>query len=150
MADILDIRSRPRLRILEPSAGLGRLFPPLKKRLHDIVAVELTAECSSELYRQHPDVKLYQRDFLQCNPSELGEFDRVVMNPPFHLRSDIQHIKHALTFLRPGGVLVALCLDTPHREKALRGKSNFWKKIPAGTFRAEGTNVATVLMRITL
>ena len=70
------------------------------------------------------------------------------MNPPFHMRADIAHILHALQFLCPGGTLAALCLDTYHREHALKHLSTTWEKLPAGTFRAEGTNVATVLLSI--
>ena len=70
------------------------------------------------------------------------------MNPPFHLRADIRHILHALKFLKPGGILAALCLDTPHREAALKPLSATWEKLPAGTFGKEGTHVATVLLTI--
>ena len=72
----------------------------------------------------------------------------MVMNPPFHMRSDIKHILHARKFLKPSGELVALCLDTPHREKALRHLAIHWEKVEAGTFGKEGTQVPTVILKL--
>jgi SAM-dependent methyltransferase len=138
-------------RVLEPSAGLGRLLDALAPfRPREIVAVEVAPVCAGELFRQaRPDVELRQRDFLAVKPADLGApFDAVAMNPPFHLRDDVRHILHARTFLRPGGVLAAICLDTPHREAALRPLAATWARLPAGTFAAEGTRVATVLLTL--
>ncbi len=138
-------------RILEPSAGLGRILDAIGAAGGwDITAIEMAANIAGELYRQErAEVRIIQRDFLTVTRGELGEFDAVLMNPPFHLRADIRHILHARTFLKPGGTLAALCLDTPHRETALRPLSSTWEKLPAGTFGKEGTHVATVILTIT-
>ena len=125
-----------------------------------VTACEIAPQCAGVLFERFPGVQLLQRDFLEVQPPREGNcglviketrpvfFDRVVMNPPFHMRSDIRHIEHALKFLNAGGVLVALCMDTPHREKALRHLSSTWEPIPAGAFRSEGTSVPTVLLTI--
>src|SRR5207245_11261486 len=44
-------------------------------------------------------------DFLEvdCRPG----FDRVAMNPPFEHGQDIDHVRHALSMLKPGGRIVA-------------------------------------------
>lgn len=133
-------------RVLEPSAGLGRILDALPvSTLSEAVAVEMAAACAAELFRQNREnVRLLQRDFLTCSPSELGTFDAVAMNPPFHMRSDIRHIEHAFSFVRPGGRVAAFMLDTPHRE-ILRSRASVWEKIPAGAFSSEGTRVATIL-----
>ena len=134
--------------VLEPSAGLGRILRPIiAAGPASVTACEINAELSGELFRTFPDVTLWQGDFLDRNPSPV--FDRIVMNPPFTMRSDLKHVAHALKFLRPGGVLVGLCLSTHHRETALRASCDVWEVIPAGAFRAEGTNVETILFRIT-
>jgi len=86
---------------------------------------------------------------LACTPVQLGLFDAVAMNPPFHMRADIRHILHALTFLKPGGKCAALCFDTASRERALRHLSSSWEPLPAGLFGKEGTGVATVLATFT-
>lgn len=135
-------------RVLEPSAGLGRILDALPGGC-DVVAVEMAANIAGELYRQErTGVKILQRDFLTVTPEETGLFDAVIMNPPFHMRSDIAHILRAVQFLKPSGVLSALCLDTSSREQALRPLSSTWEKVPAGTFGKEGTRVPTVLLTI--
>lgn len=147
----------PGLRILEPSAGLGRLLDAVKPlQPREVVAVECHASCMAELYRQEREgVKLIQRNFLtidqtQCwnAENEVGEFDGVIMNPPFTMRSDIDHILHALKFLKRGGTLVALCMDTHHRETILKPLSSSWEKIPSGAFAKEGTSIACVMLTI--
>jgi hypothetical protein len=133
-------------RCLEPSAGLGRLLDHITS---PCVAVEIAPQLAAELFRQNrPNVTLKQRDFLAIDPAELGQFEGVAMNPPFHMRADIRHVLHARQFLAPGGTLAALCLDTPHRETALRHLCSTWEKIEAGAFRAEGTGVACILLTI--
>lgn len=138
----------PGARVLEPSAGLGRLLDALKPaNPGEVVAVDNAPQCAAELYTQErPGVVIKQRDFLTCTPAELGLFDAVAMNPPFHLRADIRHIKHALQFLKPGGRLAALCLDTHHRAEAFEGQAEQWIKIEPGAFKAEGTRIAAVMM----
>lgn len=137
---------RPGLEWLEPSAGLGRLLRPiLATDPASVTASEVNTDLAGELFREFPQVSLWQGDFLERKPAPV--FDRVVMNPPFHLRSDLAHIRHALRFLRPCGVLVGLCLSGARRDE-LRPLADAWENIPAGTFRAEGTNVETILFRI--
>lgn len=135
-------------RVLEPSAGLGRLLDAIAKTgAFDITAVEVAPHCAGELFRQErAEVRILQRDFLAVTVAELGAFDAVAMNPPFHMRADIRHILHAREFLKDGGTLAALCLDTHHREKALRHLCSTWEQIPAGAFKSEGTGVPTVLL----
>ena len=136
----------PGLSWLEPSAGLGRILRPiLETHPTAVSAVETAPDLAAELFTAFPQVRLMQGDFLA---RQFGRFDRIVMNPPFHMRADIQHVRHALQHLAPGGVLVGLCLSTHHRESALRPLADHWETIPAGTFRAEGTNVETILFRI--
>jgi predicted RNA methylase len=138
-------------RVLEPSAGLGRLLDALAPfRPAEIVAVDVAPECTGELFRQdRAGVTIKQRDFLSVTPAELGAFDAVAMNPPFHMRADVRHILHALQFLRPGGRCAALCLDTRHRSDALRALADTWEELPPDTFRAEGTSVRTILATFT-
>jgi len=138
-------------RVLEPSAGLGRLLDAVEAlKPAEVVAVDVSPACTGELFRQErAGVTIKQRDFLDVSPAELGTFDAVVMNPPFHMRADVRHILHALKFLRPGGRCAALCLDTPQRTAALRELADTWEELPPETFRAEGTSVRTVLATFT-
>jgi 16S rRNA G1207 methylase RsmC len=136
---------------LEPSAGLGRIWQALEnKRPHNrTTLVEVNADCAAELYRmtEGKNAHLLQQDFLTMNPEEWS-FDAVAMNPPFHMRSDIAHIKHALKFLNSGGVLVAIAMAGRKREQELKHLAEYWEELPAGSFKSEGTRVDTVIMRI--
>jgi len=135
-------------RVLEPSAGLGRLLGALPAHAQT-VAVEIAPDCTAELYRQdRTGVQILQRDFLTVDTSELGLFDYVVMNPPFTMRSDIRHIQHALTFLKKGGKLAAFCLDTEHRRHAFKRIASSWIEIPKGGFKSAGTDVPTAIFVI--
>jgi len=146
MARLADIG--PGTTVLEPSCGLGRLLDAIAtQEPQSVTACELSADLCRHLYARE-EIRLLQRDFLTVDPAELPLFDRIVMNPPFTMRADIRHIRHALTFLRPGGLLVALAMDTEQRATALRPIAEEWHHIDAGTFRQEGTETACVLMKI--
>ena len=144
------LQLEPGARLLEPSAGLGRLLDAAQPyNAAEVVAVDVAPTCAGELYRQdRAGVQILQRDFLTCAPAELGTFDAVAMNPPFHMRADIRHILHARQFLKPGGRLAALCLAGFKREAELRPLCSSWEPLPAGLFGKEGTAVAVVLLTI--
>lgn len=148
LVGLLDLK--PRARVLEPSAGLGRLLDALKPfEPSEVVAVDIAPECTGELFRQdRQGVTIKQRDFLAVQQAELGLFDAVAMNPPFHMRADIRHIQHALTFLKPGGRLAALCMGGYLRRETLEPLASTWIDLPAGTFKETGTGVSTALIVI--
>lgn len=141
---------KPGARVLEPSAGLGRILDALKPfEPSEVVAVDINGACTGELYIQDRDgVTIKQRDFLTVLPAHLGLFDAVAMNPPFHMRSDIAHIKHALTFLKPGGKLAAVCMNEPNRREVLEPIASQWIDLGSRTFRETGANVNTALILI--
>lgn len=138
----------PGVRILEPSAGLGRLIDAASLFQARVTAVEVAPQLCRELYTKYPEVKLYQRDFLAMDPEGTGLFDYVMMNPPFHMRSDIKHVLHARRFLKPGGVLCSIVMNTVHRREALGGIAGKWEDLPAATFKESGTHVETSIVWI--
>jgi predicted RNA methylase len=148
------LRGRALGRWLEPSAGTGRLYTAA--RAHDgsapAVLVEIAAECAGELYRvtaADPQCQLLQRDFLGCDPSELGQFESVLMNPPFCRGSDLRHIKHARRFLAPGGRLVSLLASGPRQRAALQDSPliSSWRDL-GERFKSEGTRVSVAMVTI--
>ncbi len=140
----------PGARVLEPSAGLGRLLDAVTPYdPSEIVAVENAPQCASELFVQdRKDVTIKQRDFLTLTPADIGTFNAVIMNPPFHMRADIRHIQHARTFLKQGGTLAALCMNTRPREEQLKPLAATWEVLPDKAFKAEGTNISACLLTI--
>lgn len=136
-------------RILEPSAGLGNIYNTLFNRFYtsaEYVLIENSPECMKELYCMDLPATLLQRDFLTV--SDIGLFDFIVMNPPFKNGVDIKHIKHAATFLKPGGTLVSLCANGPRQNAKLKPIADYWEVLPEKSFKCTGTNVSTIMLSI--
>ncbi len=155
MAEQFPLASGP-LRWLEPSAGLGRLYHAARRRCpaqdgDQFTLIDESRELAAELYRiteQTAGIRLICGDFLAQTPEKLGEFDRIIMNPPFKMWRDLKHIKHAASLLAPGGILVALCANGPRQRDHLQPIATIWQELPAGSFRSEGTGVDVAMMTI--
>jgi len=150
MADMLADRMLPDGRWLEPSAGLGRLYRAGRAvgLVGSVTLIEDAKDCARELYTVtdgDEQARLLVGNFLTMRP---GEFDGVLMNPPFQRGTDIKHITHAAQMLRPGGWLVAVCYDGIRQGQDLRPLAETWEPLPAGSFRSEGTNAGVVLLTI--
>jgi len=145
MVSLADIR--PGHRVLEPSAGTGRILAALPniRPGGEVVAVEINYNLAKLLEEIADDTR--NCDFLECN-GDLGKFDRILMNPPFSNGDDIKHITHAVKFLAPGGKLVAICAGGPRQQERLQPIAATWEPLPAGTFEESGTGVSTVLLTI--
>ena len=135
-------------RILEPSAGLGRLYLPLVARfpLARVTLVEQSPDCASELYRMiaGENATLRQADFLTVDLAPI--FDAVVMNPPFKMGTDIKHIRRALDLLKTGGRLVSICANGPKQNAKLKPEASEWYDLEPGAFKSEGTNVRAAIV----
>lgn len=142
-------------RVLEPSAGTGALVGAIGCRWHntggELVAIEINQTMCEHLETEFPLSKIIHGDFMDQN-GNLGKFDKIVMNPPFTKFQDIKHIEHALTLLKPGGRLVAICANGPkQREKLMpiaENSGGYWEDLPSGTFKESGTNVNTAMVVI--
>ena len=152
MADLAEIE--PGQRVLEPSAGTGNLLKAIQEAEPNakVTAVEINqAVCDalSRTYNPRPaGWSLLQDDFLTCNGNLGAKFDRIIMNPPFADGADIRHIQHALTFLKPGGRIVALCANGPRQNEKLRPLADTWEDLPADTFKDAGSGVRAALLVI--
>ncbi len=137
-------------RVLEPSAGTGNILDAIKRRAAasqgvEIVGVEINPTLGGRLNAD--DCAVVIGDFLSCEASTLwGEFDRVVMNPPFENAADVKHIEHALAMLKPGGRIVAICANGPRQQERLRPRASSWEDLPAGTFAGTGVRAALLVI----
>lgn len=70
------------------------------------------------------------------------------MNPPFVNGEDIKHVEHALTMLKDGGRLVAICANGPRQREQLMPQADQWIDLPEGSFKDSGTNVNAAILVI--
>jgi len=147
----------PPLRVLEPSAGTGSLAGRAADKGAQVDCVEIQPALADHLRRSGRFRNVVQADFLALQPDPANLYDRVVMNPPFDRERDIDHVVHAMKFLKPDGCLVAvMSAGTEFREtkkstafRELMGKMNAsWRDLPPGSFSSVGTNVNTIILRV--
>jgi 16S rRNA G966 N2-methylase RsmD len=150
-------------RLLEPSAGSGRLADEARRRGADVQCVEIQTGLAAQLRAKGH--KVTQGDFLAMSPAELGQFDVVAMNPPFDRGRDCDHVRHALKFLKPGGRLVSVMSASAAVSENSRAASframidklqppgrwgdERWQDLPAGSFKESGTMVNTCILAVT-
>jgi hypothetical protein len=160
MVDRLDIRrgsgAAESWSLLEPSAGCGSILDEVE---------QLAAEPLTVVYELNPTLceilqaKGYDArpvDFLEQKPGQF-RYDAVLMNPPFEKMQDVDHVRHAFDFLKPGGRLVAIMSPGPFfRDTAKAREFRDWleelggevEDIEAGAFKESGTGVASKLVVI--
>lgn len=141
--------------VLEPSAGKGALAKAAAAEGCHVQCVEKYSALAAGLLDVPGIEGLVTSDFLEVLPERYPDgFDRVVMNPPFSKGQDIQHVTHALRFLKPGGLLVAVMGAgvTFHQEKAavafrelVEQRGGRIEPLPDDAFAVHGTNTRTVI-----
>lgn len=148
VAEVMRLaRIEPGMTVLEPSAGIGNIAKAAESAGGIVSVVEIDPKRAAAL-GDHALV----RDFLGMEPTEF--FDRVVMNPPFARQADIDHVMHALKFLRPNGLLVSVMsasiLFRGNKKTAafrdLVGERGSVERLPARAFIESGTPIDTVIV----
>jgi predicted RNA methylase len=138
--------------VLEPSCGQGAIVWELVKITPNVKCYEIDPSNVAEMLK-NVVVPVTVADFLTVEPTPI--FDRVVMNPPFRLQSDIRHCLHAMRFLKPGGCLVSVMASgvtfrtnklTENFREALKTHHGSIEALPEDSFAESGTNVNTVIV----
>ncbi len=133
--------------VLEPSAGKGDIAQVIKTAGASVACVEVIPRLREILSKK--GFELIGYDFLEVD----GQWDRIIMNPPFEKGQDVAHISHALDLLKPGGRLVTIASagvyfrnDRIYRElrDKLEKMGGRIEANPAGAFKESGTAVNTV------
>ncbi len=138
------------LTVLEPSAGQGAILEKVAPIVgaDNVDCYELIPENAAHLGENLIECC----DFLTVEPEP--EYDRVIMNPPFARQQDIDHVTHALKFLKPGGRLVSIMssgITFRQNRKALEFTELLNNPIinsPAESFKLSGTVINTVMVVI--
>ena len=143
----------PRNTILEPSAGRGAIARHIKQRhpknlLH---CIELNTE-NRQYLSKYGGLYVLGNDFLRCRQ----RYDMIIANPPFAPRqADIDHVSHMIDLTNRIVVSVmGASIKFQQNKKTLA----FWDKVrqydyeiidlPPGTFKASGTMVNAVVLKV--
>lgn len=155
MVDLLDLEDGHLL--LEPSAGQGHLVFEVIKRFPNIkVDCYEIFETNRLILNKLPNVNLFDEpDFLK-GTNNLGQYDRILANPPFSKNRDIEHIYRMYVNLKKGGKLVSLSgphwkisgnkQETLFRDWLQEVNAEFYE-IESGAFKE--TKVQTTIIKIT-
>lgn len=142
----------PGMTVLEPSAGQGAIAFACHEHGAIVDCVELMRANVDTLLGDKRCRAVSNSDFLTMQPAQV--YDRVVMNPPFMKQADIKHVVHALQFLKPGGLLVAVMaagvtFRTDARTRDFLGlvedHGGHIEPLPENSFKSSGTGVNTVI-----
>lgn len=123
--------------VLEPSAGNGNIAETIRESGIEPDVVEVSSSLRDVL--EVKGFNLVGQDFMDTD----GQYDRIIMNPPFSKNQDIEHVQHAFDLLKPGGRLVAIMGEGAffRNDKAaaefrewLNEVDGIEEKLPEGTF----------------
>lgn len=153
MLDYAEIE--PGETVLEPSAGKGNIADLIAER--SPAASLSTVEQQGRL-REILELKghnLVAVDFMEHS----GEYDKVVMNPPFENGQDIEHVRRAYDMLKPGGRVVAIMSEGAffrgdNKSQQFRAwldeHDGFSERLPEGAFKSSerptGVNTRIVVI----
>lgn len=162
LIDLAEIKNG--MSVLEPSAGQGAILKQLTQFLDlDVVAVEFMRENADVLLKSLCDYgkkfrkyALWNLDFLTVFKENKGNFDRIVMNPPFCKKQEIKHVLHAYDNLKEGGILVSVMSpgvtfrqDSLTKQlKSLIDECGEIHPLASGSFKESGTNVETIIVKL--
>jgi protein-L-isoaspartate O-methyltransferase len=146
---IAEAELEPGQLVLEPSAGTGHIANLVRPLVGRLDVIELNPQRREGLYEQGHNV--VGDDFLAFT----GQYDRILMNPPFENGQAVEHVTHAWECLVPGGQLVAI-MDAGITFRADKRTQTFRENLlephgtarplPADSFKESGTSVNTVLV----
>ena len=157
MLELADIQGTDT--VLEPSVGKGDLLDAIRQAHPDVdlKGIEYNRTLRDVLVAKGYGETVEFGDFLE----QEGEYDRILMNPPFEQMAEIEHVRHAFDLLSEGGRLVSVMSrgpffrsDAKSREfrEWLDGLDHDVEELPEDTFRGveafRQTGVQTCLVTI--
>lgn len=142
----------PGMEVLEPSAGEGAIARAVAEAGGVVDCVEMNAKRAGVIYSAGYARSVTLADFLAMPQRPV--YDRVLMNPPFAGQADIRHVTHAVGFVKPGGLVVAiLSAGAESRQdktagafrKLIADRGGWFERLPDDAFKQSGTSVRTVM-----
>ncbi|PHM47573.1 class I SAM-dependent methyltransferase [Xenorhabdus miraniensis] len=156
-AEIVHTPAPHRLTVLEPSAGLGNLAKFAVYAGGIVDCIEVHTERCTELDNTHLFRHVINADFILVEPDQKELYDRIIMNPPFEGERDIDHVIHALKFLKSDGLLVSIMspgteFRNRRKSKEFRNLMNSlnarWIDLPDDSFASVGSHSNTIILKV--
>jgi GGDEF domain-containing protein len=146
---------QPGMSVLEPSAGWGNIANEVREQAPEAHLETLEMQPELRKILEATGHNVVGHDFL----AHEGQYDRIVMNPPFEDGRDIDHVRRAFDMLKPGGRLVSIMSEGPffRSDKKASGFREWLDKqggtdepLEAGSFKSSErpTGVATRMVVI--
>lgn len=151
MIDYADIQ--PDHRVLEPEIGSCAIADRVAPLCAEVKGYEINYTLAE--IADLKDYLIERRDFLDVAPEEICSVDRILMNPPFENLQDIDHVRYAFQFLKPGGRLVSVMSPGPFFRQDKKCKEfRDWVNslggevvdLPDQSFKESGTSINTKLL----
>ncbi|MBZ6102774.1 methyltransferase [Streptomyces olivaceus] len=152
---LIDLAAiKPGMEVLEPSAGSGAIATAATTAGAVVDCIERDPGYAAVLTDTGVARTLTVADFLTVPAQPC--YDRIVMNPPFTKGADMQHIEHALRFLKPDGLLVSVMSwavtfqgrKTAKFRSLVEARGGTVEAVAGGAFKESGTDVDTVIVTI--
>lgn len=128
-------------RVLEPSCGEGAIMDELVLLEQKITLIGVECDHGRASKAKAKGHSVITDNFLQTNPT--GDFDKVVMNPPFYGKHYIKHVEHAAKFLKQAGTIACILPATARYNHNLLPSGGTWYDLPVASFKESGTNIPT-------
>lgn len=153
IGDEFDYMDHRPLRVLEPSGGTGNIAIRLMEKYPnlDLTVVEIDPlNCARMAQR---GIETVCMDFLDF---KAGDFDLIVMNPPFDGIECAKHFNHAYELLGNGSLLICVLPDMVRSKTRTEAVGRmidriniqgFTEELPDGSF-LPATNVETFVARV--
>ncbi|MBO9483807.1 LPD38 domain-containing protein [Salinisphaera sp. G21_0] len=153
LLDHADIQ--PGMSMLEPSSGKGDIAHRMREANPD---GEITVIEIQKGLRDFLEARGFQPEGVDFLEHE-GQYDRIVMNPPFEEGQDMVHVQHAYSQLKPGGRLVSVMSATSgdrqrKQDQAFKewveDNGGVFEPLPEGSFKSSfrptGVNTKVLIM----
>ena len=133
-------------KILEPSAGRGRIIKSIKKVYKGNIDYCEINEVNRDYLDKIDDINFITQDFLDIKSD--FKYDKIIANPPFNKNQDIKHIFKMYECLNVDGILVSIA--SKHWEHCNNKKETAFREwlesvnaeiitIEPGKFKESGT-----------
>lgn len=144
------------MKILEPSAGQGAIADVIRADCPECEVHVIEIEPANRAILKEKGYKIVGKDFLKYRKKK-PLYDRIIMNPPFSRQQDIDHVRHAWKFLKPGGKLVSIMASSAEYRQNKKAETfhqwadeqeNSIYSLPQGSFKGSGTMVNTIVFTV--